>query len=44
LLFGPGEIYDFAFTPTERGNLTLSFGLPQAPPPAPPGLMTSWFM
>jgi len=32
------EIYDFEFTPTQRGDLTLSFGLPQAPPPAPQSL------
>ena len=38
LIFDPGEIYDFEFTPTQRGDLTLSFGLPQAPPPAPQSL------
>ena len=39
LLFDPGEIYDFEFTPAKRGELTLSFGLPPfpAPPPPPPG-------
>jgi FtsP/CotA-like multicopper oxidase with cupredoxin domain len=41
LLFDPGEIYDFEFTPARAGELTLSFGLPAfltaAPPPPPPG-------
>ncbi len=36
LLFDPGEIYDFEFTPTRKGELTLSFGLPPFPPPPPP--------
>jgi FtsP/CotA-like multicopper oxidase with cupredoxin domain len=34
LLFEPGEIYDFEFTPTSAGELTLSFG----PQPLPPGV------
>jgi hypothetical protein len=41
LLFDPGEIYDFEFTPARAGELMLSFGLPAfltaAPPPPPPG-------
>ena len=41
LVFDPGEIYDFEFTPTRTGELTLKFGLPAfltaAPPPPPPG-------
>jgi FtsP/CotA-like multicopper oxidase with cupredoxin domain len=36
LVFVPGEIYDFEFTPRESGDLTLAFGLPQ-PPPKPDG-------
>jgi FtsP/CotA-like multicopper oxidase with cupredoxin domain len=35
LLFEPGEIYDFEYTPT-AGALTLSFGPPLPPPGAPP--------
>ena len=39
LVFDPGEIYDFEFTPEKSGKLTLKFGLPPfpAPPPPPPG-------
>ena len=39
LVFDQGEIYDFEFTPTRTGELTLKFGLPPfpAPPPPPPG-------
>lgn len=39
VVFDPGEIYDFEFTPAEKGTLTLKFGLPPfpAPPPPPPG-------
>jgi FtsP/CotA-like multicopper oxidase with cupredoxin domain len=36
LVFDPGEIYDFEYTPTARGDLTLNFGPPQPPPNAPP--------
>jgi FtsP/CotA-like multicopper oxidase with cupredoxin domain len=38
LVFDPGEIYDFEFTPARSGELTLKFGLPPfpEPPPAPP--------
>jgi len=32
LLFEPGEIYDFEFTPKAAGSLTLQFGFPDAPP------------
>ncbi len=32
LYFDPGEIYDFEFTPTSRGELTMMFGSPDAPP------------
>jgi FtsP/CotA-like multicopper oxidase with cupredoxin domain len=35
LTIDPGEIFDFELTPKERGELTLSFGLPQPPPPPP---------
>lgn len=35
LFIDPGEIYDFEFTPTERGDMTLAFGLPQPPKPTP---------
>jgi FtsP/CotA-like multicopper oxidase with cupredoxin domain len=37
LVFDPGEIYDFEFTPARMGTLTLKFGLPPSPG-APPGL------
>jgi hypothetical protein len=39
VVFDPGEIYDFEFTPAQSGRLTLTFGLPPfpAPPPPPPG-------
>jgi len=36
LVFEPGEIYDFEFTPTAVGTYTLRFGLPPGPPGAPP--------
>jgi hypothetical protein len=41
-MIDPGEIFDFELTPKERGELTLSFGLPQPapPPPAKPGQPT----
>ncbi|HEX9053263.1 MAG TPA: multicopper oxidase domain-containing protein [Gemmatimonadales bacterium] len=35
LVFDPGEIYDFEYTPAAPGELTLRFG-PVPPPPAPP--------
>jgi hypothetical protein len=35
LVFDPGEIYDFEYTPAAPLDLTLSFG-PVPPPPAPP--------
>jgi hypothetical protein len=35
LMFTPGEIYDFEFTPT-TGDLSLTFGPPPPPPNAPP--------
>ncbi|HSB56175.1 MAG TPA: multicopper oxidase domain-containing protein [Gemmatimonadales bacterium] len=35
LMFDPGEIYDFEYTPAAPGELTLRFG-PMPPPPAPP--------
>jgi len=35
LVFDPGEIYDFEYTPASPGELTLRFG-PAPPPPAPP--------
>jgi FtsP/CotA-like multicopper oxidase with cupredoxin domain len=39
LMFDPGEIYDFEYTPRSAGEYTLSFGLPSflIPPPPPPG-------
>ena len=39
VVFDPGEIYDFEFTPTKSGELNLSFGFPSflLPPPPPPG-------
>jgi manganese oxidase len=36
LVFDPGEIYDYEFTPTAPGELVLTFGLPPLPPPPPP--------
>ena len=36
LLFDPGEIYDYEFTPGTSGDLSLEFG-PPPPPPATPG-------
>ena len=35
LMFDPGEIYDFEFTPTKAGTMALTFG-PPPPPPGPP--------
>jgi FtsP/CotA-like multicopper oxidase with cupredoxin domain len=38
LVFDPGEIYDFEYTPATTGELTLKFGIPDfllPPPPAP---------
>jgi FtsP/CotA-like multicopper oxidase with cupredoxin domain len=35
LVFDPGEIYDFEYTPANAEALTLTFG-PVPPPPAPP--------
>jgi len=32
LLFDPGEVYDFHFTPKAAGKLSLTFGGPPAPP------------
>jgi len=32
LLFDPGEIYDFEYTPATAGTLKLTFGFPDAPP------------
>ena len=39
VVFDPGEIYDFEFTPAKSGELNLTFGLPSflIPPPPPPG-------
>ncbi|MFI5312398.1 MAG: multicopper oxidase domain-containing protein, partial [Gemmatimonadales bacterium] len=39
LVFDPGEIYDFEYTPSVAGDLSLVFGLPAflIPPPPPPG-------
>jgi hypothetical protein len=37
LLFDPGEIYDYEFTPGTSGDLSLEFGFLQPPPP-PPGM------
>lgn len=36
LMFDPGEIYDFEFTPATSGEYTLAFGFPQPPPPPAP--------
>jgi hypothetical protein len=36
LVFEPGEIYDFTYTPTTRGDLSLSFGPVPGPPGGPP--------
>ena len=36
LVFDPGEIYDFEYTPTAPGDLTLTFGMLPPPPNAPP--------
>jgi hypothetical protein len=35
LVFDPGEIYDFEYTPAGREELALQFG-PVPPPPGPP--------
>jgi len=39
LVFDPGEIYDFEYTPAAAGELVLQFGIPPflIPPPPPPG-------
>jgi hypothetical protein len=39
VVFDPGEIYDFEFTPAKAGEFNLKFGLPSflIPPPPPPG-------
>ena len=39
LVFDPGEIYDYEFTPSAAGELVLKFGIPAflVPPPPPPG-------
>jgi FtsP/CotA-like multicopper oxidase with cupredoxin domain len=39
LMFDPGEIYDFVYTPKSAGELVLTFGLPPflVPPPPTPG-------
>jgi len=39
LIFDPGEIYDFEYTPAAAGDLVLKFGVPPflIPPPPPPG-------
>jgi FtsP/CotA-like multicopper oxidase with cupredoxin domain len=40
LMFDPGEIYDFEYTPRAPGDLALRFGPPPPPPgsgPPPPG-------
>jgi FtsP/CotA-like multicopper oxidase with cupredoxin domain len=36
LVFEPGEIYDFDFTPAKAGKLSLIFGPPPLPPGPPP--------
>jgi FtsP/CotA-like multicopper oxidase with cupredoxin domain len=36
LLFEPGEIYDFEYTPSAPGELALKFGPPPPPPGSPP--------
>jgi FtsP/CotA-like multicopper oxidase with cupredoxin domain len=36
LVFDPGEIYDYEFTPKAAGELTLQFGPVPTPPPASP--------
>jgi FtsP/CotA-like multicopper oxidase with cupredoxin domain len=36
LMFDPGEIYDFEYTPAARGELALTFGPPPPPPGSPP--------
>jgi FtsP/CotA-like multicopper oxidase with cupredoxin domain len=41
LIFDPGQIYDFEFTPQAAGEMELKFGPPPPPPgspPPPPGL------
>jgi FtsP/CotA-like multicopper oxidase with cupredoxin domain len=41
LIFDPGEIYDFEYTPSAPGELALTFGPPPNPPgPPPPGPFT----
>ena len=36
LMFEPGEIYDFEYTPAAGGQLSLIFGPPPVPPGSPP--------
>ena len=36
MLFDPGEIYDFEYTPRAPGELALRFGYPPPPPGSPP--------
>ena len=36
MLFDPGEIYDFEYTPRTPGELALRFGYPPPPPGSPP--------
>jgi manganese oxidase len=36
LIFDPGQIYDFEFTPQAVGEMTLKFGPPPPPPGSPP--------
>jgi FtsP/CotA-like multicopper oxidase with cupredoxin domain len=36
LMFDPGEIYDFEYTPRAPGELALRFGYPPPPPGSPP--------
>ncbi len=36
LMFDPGEIYDFEYTPAAKGELALTFGPPLPPPGSPP--------
>jgi FtsP/CotA-like multicopper oxidase with cupredoxin domain len=40
LVFAPGEIYDYEFTPTRGSDLALSFGPPPGPP-LPPDFVPS---
>jgi FtsP/CotA-like multicopper oxidase with cupredoxin domain len=36
MLFDPGEIYDFEYTPRDPGEFALRFGYPPPPPGSPP--------